>query len=155
MNNLKPTEKYRKAVFVVIYKKENNKTLYLILKRYKHWKGWEFAKGGIYDGETELETAKRELKEECGLKLKSIKNPNIKGKYKYPHQFPDRDGIMGQTYSLYSAEVYPGEVKIDKNEHSDYKWLEYKDALKTLSKQNQKVCLGIVSKYQLSISNPK
>jgi len=145
---LKPnlTEKYRKAIFVVIYKKENKKIFYLILKRYKHWKGWEFAKGGIDDGETELETAKRELKEECGLKLKSIRNHNVRGKYKYPHQFPDRNGIIGQTYSLFSAEVYPGEVKIDKNEHSDYKWLEYKDALKTLSKQNQKVCLGIVNK---------
>lgn len=145
-NKISSQLKYRKAVFIVVYKKENNKIFYLILKRHKHWKGWEFAKGGIDAGETELETVKRELKEECGLQLKSIRNHNIKGKYKYPHRIPDRNGTIGQTYSLYSTEVYPGEVIIDKNEHSDYKWLEYENAFKTLSKQNQKTCLDIVNK---------
>ncbi len=144
-----PTTKvlnYRKAVFVVVYKKENKELSYLILKRHKHWKGWEFPKGGIDKGEYELETVKRELKEETGLKLKSIQNHNIKGKYNYPRQLPDRKGIIGQTYSLYSAEVYPGEVKIDQHEHSGFQWLEYREALKTLSKQDQKMCLGIVNK---------
>jgi len=138
--------KYRKAVFIVIYRIENEKIFYLILKRKKHWVGWEFSKGGIEKGETEMDAVKRETLEESGLKIKKIINHHRKGKYRYPRGFPDREGIIGQTYSLYSAEVFPGEVKFDHHEHSAYKWLEYKETQKTLSKQDQKMCLGIVNK---------
>ena len=141
-----PQFKYRKAVFIVVYKKENKKIFYLILKRCKHWRGWEFPKGGIDKNETEIDTAKREVKEETNLKIKNIKMHNVRGKYKYPHQFPDRKGIIGQTYSLYSTEVFSGKVKFDKHEHCGFQWLEYKQALKTLSKNDQKMCLGIVNK---------
>ena len=68
-------KKYRPAIFVVVYRidKHSNKPLYLLLKRKKHWKGWEFPKGGVEKGETERETLLRELKEECGLKILKIK----------------------------------------------------------------------------------
>jgi bis(5'-nucleosidyl)-tetraphosphatase len=138
--------KYRKAVFVVLYKTEKGKVFYLILHRKKHWKGFEFCKGGIEDGETEIDAAKRETYEESGLKIKKIFNNHIHGKYKYPRKFSDRRGFLGQKYSVYSAEVFPGKVKIDKHEHSGFEWLEYKDALEKLSKEDQKKVLRKIVK---------
>lgn len=137
---------YRKAVFIVVYKIEDKNIFYLILKRIKHWKGFEFPKGGIDDGEGEIDAVKRETLEETGLKIKKITNHKIMGKYKYPRGFPDRNGIIGQTYSLYSAEVYPGKVKIDTHEHDGYEWLSYSSAQKKISKQSQKMCIGIVNR---------
>ena len=56
--------KYRKAVFCIIYRKEKDKLLYLILKRKLHWKGWEFPKGGCEAKENLQKCIKREIKED-------------------------------------------------------------------------------------------
>lgn len=144
---------FRSAVFAVVYKKENSKILYLLLKRKLHWKGWEFPKGGIEKGESEITAVKREVKEETSLKVLKINKYAFKGKYSYSSQAKkDRPGYAGQSYLLYSAEVKSEKVKFDKREHSGFKWLEYQEALKSLSWPNQKRCLKIVNK-KISLQN--
>jgi 8-oxo-dGTP pyrophosphatase MutT (NUDIX family) len=138
--------KYRKGVFIVTYRKEKGKILYLLLKRKLHWKGWEFPKGGIERFEFKKSTALRELKEETGQEAINIKSYSLKGKYPYDKEYPDRKGFIGQTYKLYSAEIQDKNIKLDKKEHSDYKWLEFDKAFSLLTWPNQKVCLNIVNK---------
>jgi len=46
---------------------------------------------------------------------------------------------------LYSAEVKKGKVKFDKIEHSGYKWMKFKDAVRKLTWKNQKKCLKVVN----------
>ena len=142
---------YRKGVFFVVYKKEKGKLLYLMLHRKKHWKGWEFPKAGLKKWEkskaNEEKGVRRELKEEAGgCKLIRLIRFNIRGKYKYNKQIPERKDWLGQTYSLYAAEVGCKKVKIDKEEHDNYKWLRFKEALKILTWPNQKKCLRVVNK---------
>jgi 8-oxo-dGTP pyrophosphatase MutT (NUDIX family) len=137
-------KKYRKAIFVVTYAKEKDKIYYLVLKRKLHWKGWEFPKGGINFFETKKRAIKREVKEETGLEVLNIKKFEIFGKYEYRKEYSDRKGIKGQTFSLYAVEVKKGKVKIDKLEHSDYKWLRFEEAIKKLTWANQKKCMAIV-----------
>jgi len=139
--------RYRRAVFIVVYSKVGNKIKYLLLKRKLHWKGWEFPKGGRNFLETELRAVRRETREETGLKILKIKKFNVHGKYKYAREYNDRKGIIGQTYSLYSAEVKKGKVRLSKKEHSDYKWLGFRKAIKQLAWKNQKRCLKIVNNY--------
>lgn len=139
--------KYRKAVFIVTYKREGKKIKYLLLKRKLHWKGWEFPKGGIDFLETKRHCVKRELKEETGLKIKKIKNFHFAGKYLYKKPLDGRKNIKGQTFALFSAEVYPGEVKLDKNEHEGFEWLNYDKAVKKLTWPNQKESLKIVDEF--------
>ncbi|MBU3913146.1 MAG: NUDIX domain-containing protein [Nanoarchaeota archaeon] len=139
--------KYRKAVFIAVYRKEGKKILYLILKRKLHWKGWEFPKGGIENKETETSAVKRELKEETHqFPIKIIKFKE-KGKYRYPKFLDDRPNIIGQTYRLFSAQIKDKKIKIDKKEHLAYKWLEFKKAIKILTWPNQKKCLRIVNRH--------
>lgn len=137
----------RNSVFVVVYAKQKNEIEYLVLKRKLHWKGWEFPKGGIDFGETKIEAVKREIKEETGLKILKIKKFNVRGKFKYNKKFSDRPGLIGQKYSLYSALVKKKKIKLDKREHSTYKWLKFSDAVKKLTWQNQKKCLKIVNNF--------
>jgi len=145
---MKIKNKFRRAIFTVLYRidKHSNKPIYLLLKRKKHWKGWEFTKGGIEKGESEVKTLKREIKEECGLKILKIKKYKMGGKYKYPSWFKERPSFIGQTYSLYSAQVREGKVRIDKREHSGFKWLDFTSARKIITYKNQKKCLDIVNR---------
>lgn len=137
---------FRKAVFIVIYSRnKKEKIKYLILKRKLHWKGWEFPKGGIKPFESEKEAIIREVKEESGLKSLKIKKFNISGRYKYDKEYPDRKEIIGQIYSLNAVKVKKGKIKLDKEEHSDYKWLDFEQAIKKLTWPNQKKCLRIVN----------
>jgi len=140
---------YRKAVFIVVYLKIKEKIYYLILKRKLHWKGWEFAKGGLRKEEKILDAVKREVKEETGLCAIQIKKFNVSGKYKYDKRFKDREGVLGQTYSLYSAKINKEKIKLDKLEHSDYKWVVFKEAIKKLKWPNQRKCLNVVNDYLL------
>ena len=155
--------KYRNSVFIVVYSRQKaeplatsskrgqskvkNKIEYLVLKRKLHWNGWEFPKGGIDSGETRIGAVKREIKEETGLKILKIKKFNISGKFKYNKKFPDRQGFIGQKYSLYSVLVKKSKIKLDRREHSDYKWLGFIDAVKKLTWKNQRKCLKIVNEW--------
>jgi len=138
--------KYRKGVFIVTYSKTKEGIKYLVLKRKLHWKGWEFPKGGLKKNEDIIKGLKREIKEETGKLPFNIKNFHVSGKYKYEKKLKDREGVAGQTYSLYSAEIKPSLIKIDKKEHLEYKWLSFEKALKKLIWPNQRRCLRITNK---------
>jgi 8-oxo-dGTP pyrophosphatase MutT (NUDIX family) len=138
--------KYRKSLFIVTYAKTKKGIRYLILKRKLHWIGWEFPKGGRRFYETKKRTTKRELKEETGLDAIKIKKFNFSGKFDYDKEYPDRKGFKGQTYILYSAEVKKPDRKIKlSEEHSDYRWLNFEDAVKKIKWENQKNSLKIVN----------
>lgn len=141
---------YRKGVFIVVYRKNKNKIEYLVLQRKLHWKGWEFPKGGLktWEKRKEEKAVLREIKEEVGgCKVIKIKDMKVKGKYKYNKKMYDRPWI-GQTYHLFAVEVEckKNKIKIDKKEHSSYKWLDFEKAYKILTWPNQKRCLKIVNK---------
>lgn len=145
---------YRKAVFVIVYKIENNNIFYLLLKRKLHWNGWEFPKGGIEPNESFKTATLRELKEETGffgkeVLLNKLKNHNISGKYLYNTSTKKQRKFIGQTFNLYSIQVDPRKnkkIKLDKKEHSNYKWVDKKTALKLLTWSNQRRCLRVVHK---------
>jgi 8-oxo-dGTP pyrophosphatase MutT (NUDIX family) len=139
--------KYRKAVFIVTYSKQERNFEYLILKRKLHWKGWEFPKGGIERFETKRRTVKREIKEETGLKILKIKKFPIKGFYNYEKELKDRPGKIGQHYQLFAVEVVKGKVSFDKKEHAGFKWMTFKKAEEKLTWGNQKKCLKIVDSW--------
>lgn len=140
------TENYRQGVFVVVYSKTRDSIEYLILKRKLHWSGWEFPKGGIEGKEKVISSIMRELKEETSLNALKITKFPVSGKYEYAKIFSDREGIIGQTYTLYSAEVRKKEnIGIDRQEHSGYRWVEFEEALNSLKWPNQKECLRIVN----------
>jgi len=141
--------RYRKAVFILPYAKTKKGVEYLLLRRKLHWKGWEFSKGMIEPKERKEQAVRRELKEETGHKaLKGkIKKFNFSGKYKYHKKLPDRPGFIGQTFSLYSAEVKKGRVSLDPKEHSGFKWVNFSKALKMLKFPNQKKSLRMINSW--------
>ncbi len=143
-------EKYRKAVFAVVYATTEHGVQFALLKRKKHWKGWEFTKGKIESFETKRHAAKREVYEETGLKATKVKKLPYKGEYKYNKPLKDRPGVVGQTFHLFAVEVekpLDGKIKVDPKEHNYGKWFSFKEAHKKLTWPNQRKALKIVNDF--------
>jgi 8-oxo-dGTP diphosphatase len=139
------TKIYRRGVFVVVYRtNKDGEREYLLLRRKKHWIGWEFPKGGIERGEGLMQAVRREIVEETGQKGRRIRSYTFFGTYDYDRQFEDRPEITGQTFKLFSAEIKSKRVKIDRGEHSGYRWVSFRRAEKMLTWKNQKDALKLV-----------
>jgi len=128
----------RKGVSLVVYRKEKDKIFYLILKRKRRWIGYELIKGGKFKSESEIQTIKRELREEIRVKPIKIINLNYPTKFNYPKKNVFHK--KGFSANCYAVEI-KGKIKLN-NEHSSYKWLTYNKAKNILTYQNLKIILG-------------
>jgi len=130
-----------KSAGAVVFRKEGNKIYYLLL----HYPSgartprnyWDFPKGHIERGEKEIETVKREVKEETGLEdIKFIEG--FKKWVKYFFRFQGK--TVFKIVIFYLVETKNKNVKIS-FEHIGYKWLPYKEALEQLLFKNAKEIL--------------
>ena len=109
----------------------------LILKKKdfsaKHYR-WRLLKGGVNEGETELEALQREIYEEAGLKnLKILDRINS-------YQFIFRN--VRHVVSSYLVEADRKEpIKLQKSEVDDCLWTSKENALKLLHWDNEKDAL--------------
>jgi len=130
-----------KSAGAVVFRKEGNKIYYLLL----HYPSgtrtprnyWDFPKGHIERGEKEIETVKREVKEETGLEdIKFIEG--FKKWVKYFFRFQGK--TVFKIVIFYLVETKNKNVKIS-SEHIGYKWLPYEEALEQLLFKNAKEIL--------------
>ncbi len=126
----------------IIYRKEEGRIYYLLL----HYSSishrakrnyWDFPKGHVEKGEKAEETAKREAKEETGLKDVRIAK-GFKELVKYFFRFENKNILKFVVF--YLAETKTKDVKIS-DEHTGFKWLPYKKALEQLKFKNAKEIL--------------
>jgi len=133
--------KTRKGVAAVVFTNIRGNKKYLILKRKLHWKGYEFLKGGLKKGENEDNAIRREIREETG-KLSpeyKLKKTNLSYSFAYERPFiQDKELWAGSKNRVYTAEFDNPYIRLDKDEHSGFKWMSKKDALRLLTWPNQK-----------------
>jgi len=116
-------------VEVFIFKKEKKDYNFLLLKRTKESGSfWQPVTGSVEFNEQVIPTAKREILEETGIK-------NIKSLTKEVHSF----NLKAKPYPrehVFGAEVSKStKISLDKNiyqEHNQYKWVSYQEAMKML-----------------------
>jgi len=127
-----------KSAGAVIFRKEKNKIFYLLLHYPSSSKApkeyWDLPKGHIEKGENEIETVKREVEEETGLKDIELVE-GFKEWIKYFFKFREKNILKFVTF--YLAETKTKDVKIS-FEHLGYEWLPYEDALGKLTFKNAK-----------------
>ncbi|KAK9727780.1 hypothetical protein K7432_001557 [Basidiobolus ranarum] len=104
-----------------------NESLYLLVKKPRPERAWQFPQGGVEIGETLVEAGKRELSEECGTDLKvDFQKSSPLGHIRY--QFPDYhiqkfpDALGAEVYFM-EANFISGQVKVDQDEIVDHAWL--------------------------------
>ena len=92
---------------------------------------WGFPKGHVENGETEIETALREVKEEVGLDV------DIDVEKRYTLNYIIRNEI-DKTTVLYIAKPKNEKLVVQENEIENVKWCDFKEALNTLTFDNWK-----------------
>jgi 8-oxo-dGTP pyrophosphatase MutT (NUDIX family) len=118
----------------VIFKKENNELLFLIIYSDRN-KTWGFPKGHIERGETEKEAAAREIKEETGLSdLKFIKGFEERITY-------ETISKIKKYVTYFLCEANNQGILVDSAEISDYKFLPLKKAEQLIKFDNLNVIL--------------
>ena len=135
--------KYRNGMFCVVYTAKPAR--YLLLHRKLHWQGWEFPKGGSLANEKIVNTVKREVKEETGLKATAINQFPVRGSFIYDKKTQAERKFKGFRYVLFACKARKGKIKLDKKEHDGHKWRNYHESIKLLRWPNQKRCLKIVN----------
>jgi len=131
---------FRKEPFDVAQGK-GDKIFYLLLHYPSNTKSpkeyWDLPKGHIEKGEKLEDTVKREVEEETGLKdIEFIEG--FKETIKYFFKWENKNILKFVTF--YLAETKTRDVKISE-EHIDYEWLPYKEALEKLTFKNAKEIL--------------
>ncbi|RME79591.1 MAG: NUDIX domain-containing protein [Methanobacteriota archaeon] len=96
---------------------------------------WDFPKGHIEGGESELEAAKRELKEETGLDVHVY--DGFRHTYTYSFRSYEKNKKVEKRVIFRVARANSREVLLS-HEHIDYAWLPYDKALERLTYDNAK-----------------
>ena len=116
----------------IIYYKEKKEIKFLLLQYIGKY--WEFARGHVEQGESEIETAKREIMEETGLKYLNF----IDGfKTNSVWQYEQKNEKYDKDVTLFLAESKSDKVKIS-HEHIGYTWLSPRKALDKITFDNSK-----------------
>lgn len=95
---------------------------------------WGFPKGHVEDGETEVETAIREIKEETNLDVE------IDESHRYVEHYSPKEGVEKDVV-LFVAKMIGGEIKAQEEEVQKIKWLSYEDAIQTITYDNSRSVL--------------
>ena len=99
---------------------------------------WDFPKGHVDKGETEIETATRELEEETGIK-KIILFDNFRKTINYT--FRKGDIKISKEVVFFIATTVETEINLS-HEHVDYGWFDFTSALKQLTYDNARSVLS-------------
>jgi len=126
-----------KSAGFVIYRKENDKTLFLLLKypsEDRETDYWGLPKGHIEEGEEVKEAALRELFEETSIEESEIKiTPGFREVNKY--YFKHEGETIFKIVIYFLAESKRETIKISQ-EHSDFRWVDFKEAMKLMPFEN-------------------
>ncbi len=130
------TDNYDERAAGFILYKNNGERKYLLLLHGNDY--WNFPKGKLESGETEMETAIRELEEETG-----ITNIKIVDGYDsaYDYTFKSRGREIKKLVKMFLAYYLEDKVIIS-HEHLRYEWLTFEEAMKHLKFENLTKQLG-------------
>jgi bis(5'-nucleosidyl)-tetraphosphatase len=123
----------------------NNDTVYYLILRYQAGH-WDFPKGKIETGETKQTAALRELKEEAGINAQLDKDFEETINYVFMDHTKQ---ITQKTVYFFVGRTEQTTITLS-HEHTDYRWLPFKEALELVTYDNAKKILKKAHKYILT-----
>jgi 8-oxo-dGTP pyrophosphatase MutT (NUDIX family) len=135
-----------KSCGVVVFRKQGEARLYLLL----HYSEghWDLPKGHVERGESEEETARREVEEETGIaKLDILQTFREVIEY----SFRRRGGLVPKEVVYFLGCTGSESVRLS-HEHIGFEWLPYQSALRRLTYANAR---RVLMKAEGSLSEEK
>jgi len=140
---------FEKSVGAVIFRRakfgSRDAVLYLILHYHQNDDYWEFPRGGVESGENETQTARREIREETGLKDADLRF--VQGFRAAIHYWYVLKGTRRSKDAVYFlAESKTDGIALSK-EHLGFTWAEYDDAMKLFKFDNARNVLKQANEF--------
>jgi len=136
---------YERSCGAIVFRIINEEIRFLLIKN-KRSAHWGFPKGHVETGETQPQTAIREVLEETGLHIEII--PEFVSKSEYTIQ-----GRVEKCVTIFLAKTTDTKTTIQKEEIEDYIWLNFEKAFETLRFENDKAILekahAFLSEHQI------
>ena len=131
---------HEKSCGAIVYRKSHGNTEILLIKHINSGH-WSFPKGHMENGETEIETAIREIKEETSVNV--MIDPTFRETVSY---FPKRDTQKTVVYFIARAKNY--DFVPQEEEIAEIRWVDIGYASTILTYENDK---NIVNKAKAAI----
>lgn len=130
---------YEKSCGAIIYALLNEQRQYLLIR---HMNGghWAFAKGHVEEGETEIETALREIDEETGLTVQ------LNSQFRESISYQPKEDITKEVV-YFIAQANTQEIRRQEIEVLEAQWLPYDQAQELLTYSNDKLLLDKAEAY--------
>ncbi|MCY4252391.1 MAG: NUDIX domain-containing protein [Thaumarchaeota archaeon] len=126
----------QRSAGAVIFREDGQRRLYLLLLYPTNH--WDFVKGKIEPGESELETLLREAREETGIgDLEVVGGFRREIRYNFAHE----GTLIRKRVSFFLARTRTAEVRLS-HEHRAHVWEPYPRAMETLTYENARGVLG-------------
>lgn len=139
------TMKREKSCGAIVFKYENGRLMILTL-RHKHGGHWSFPKGHVENGETEVQTALREVKEETDLDIELLQG------FRHTVEYSPKPGVKKLVvYFLGRAGANAVAVK-QEAEIGELKWVEWDEAFRIVSFKNDRELLSEVREMLMTES---
>lgn len=138
--------KVEEESFGIIPLKQENGNWQVLLILHQGGRHWAFPKGHGNPGETALESARRELKEETGLDVEQLIQENpLTERY----QFYRKREIVVKTVQYFPALVQ-GTLQLQAEEIQDAKWVPLKEAIRHLTfKEAKEMCQKLLAHLKI------
>ena len=122
---------YEKSCGAIVYRKHHGNTEILLVRHLKSGH-WSFPKGRMEAGETEEDTARREIKEETGLDV--LLDTGFRETVNYSPKKNTKKTVVYFVGMVASHELIPQQDEI-----SELRWLEIEQAGNVLTYDNDKL----------------
>ena len=112
-----------RAAGAVVFRRTPGGVKLLLLRAYRNW---DFPKGGIDEGETEMEAALREVAEETGLEDVTFPHGEV-----FSETPPDAGGKVARYYLAETDHVeitLPVSPELGRPEHHEWRWVSFEEA---------------------------
>jgi len=133
----------------VVFDKSTEAPHYLLLHNARGH--WDFPKGGIDPGESKVEAALRELKEEAGITATIING----FEHSFSYFYTEQDGQKAhKTVYFFVGHADSTDIVLS-HEHIDCAWLPFKKALQKLPFKESKELLERADQFLTSLNTEK
>lgn len=122
---------YEKSCGAIVYRKHHGNTEILLVRHLRSGH-WSFPKGHMEAGETEEDTARREIKEETGLDV--LLDTGFRETVNYSPKKNTKKTVVYFVGMVASHELIPQQDEI-----SELRWLEIEQAGNVLTYENDKL----------------
>ena len=121
---------YERSCGAVVFHRADGVLRFLLIRN-RRSTCWGFPKGHVENYETAEQTARREIREETGLRVRLLPGFSCQSEYVI-------SGVIEKSVTIFLAEANDRRITVQESEIEDYLWVEYQKAMQMLKFENDR-----------------